>query len=120
MTAKDFLHKKLQPLSDKFGIVFSYQFDRRSEMHLVAVTPVEAYNDPKYGELEFNVTREFDRLFCPECILFVADNDILARVDTPEFIIMPEEMFKSPTAVKIKWECDCDVHEHEFSYALAA
>jgi hypothetical protein len=119
MTARDFLHKKLQPLSDKFGMVFSYQFDRRSDMHLVVVSPVEAYNNPKYGELEFNITRKFDCLFCPECILFVADNDILVRVDAPEFTISPEISFRSPIIEEIKWDFSDDNHLHH-GYALAA
>jgi hypothetical protein len=118
MTAKDFLHKELQFLSDKFDIVFSYQFDSRSNMHLVAVSPVEAYDSLEYGELEFNITREFDQLFSPECILFVAADDILVSVDMPEFIISPENLFKTSVTQKIKWDFDDGGHLH--NYALAA
>jgi hypothetical protein len=118
MTAKDFLHQKLQPLSDKFNMIFSYQFDSRSDMHLVVVSPVEAYNNLEYGELELNITQEFDRLFRPECILFVADNDVLVSIDTPEFIISPKNLFKPSVTQKIKWKFDNDAYLH--NYALAA
>jgi hypothetical protein len=119
MSVQEFLKKELQQLSDQFGITFNYRFDFRSGMHIIAVSPPELYDDRNYAEKEFHVTRRFDREFYPECILFVADNDMLVSVDVPEFTITPEVLFKSSMAQKNRWKFDDDTHLHE-NYAIAA
>jgi hypothetical protein len=119
MSVQEFLKKELQQLSNQFGITFNYRFDSYSDMHIVSVSPSELYDDRSYAEKEFHVTREFDKKFCPECVLFVANNDILVSVDLQEFTICPENLFKLPIIEGIKWDFNDDDHLH-YGYALAA
>jgi hypothetical protein len=118
MRTQEFLKEELQKLSNQFGVTFNYRFDARSDMHIVSVSPSMLYDDSHYAENEFCVTRVFEKKFFPESILFVADNDILVSVDTPEFIITPENVFRPSMAGEIRWKYDDDSHSH--NYALAA
>ena len=125
MSVKDFLYSKLQELSNQFNITFSYQFDSYTGMHLVEIKPSSSFNNEEYAVLEYAVTREFDRTYCPESLLFVPSNDLLIQVNNPELVIKPNfaisQQFQPITMPTSSWATVEGLTQFEnVQYAIAA
>ena len=94
MKSKEYIFNSLRELVGQFPqITFRYQFDELEQIHIVEVTPLEAYKDEQeYKLAEGDLTYEFDRAFSPETIMFVSE-DSLTGITKPEKIFRHEDHF---------------------------
>lgn len=93
MKTKDYIRKKLNEISDVFPeLIFRYQFNEKTETHIIEVKPFETYQtNGDYIKYEAELMYDFENEFFPETILFVSQ-DSLTQITNPEFSIQKQAL----------------------------
>jgi hypothetical protein len=91
MKTKEYIRKKLNEISEVFPeLIFRYQFNEKTETHIIEVKPFEAYQtNEEYIKCEAELMFEFEKEFFPETILFVS-KESLTQITEPEFSIQKQ------------------------------
>ncbi|MDD4225997.1 MAG: hypothetical protein PHU98_06375 [Mariniphaga sp.] len=91
MTAQETIKNTLLEAAGKFReLNFAYLYVKHTGTHVVDVTPQdEVDKNIEYQKWEADFTYEFDKMYFPECVLFITKNS-LTKIGIPDFVINPK------------------------------